>query len=68
MRTDRTWAEAKRDALHAIVQAQADALAAVRAERERTVLELARLAARPQAQQTLLTHFRTQLGLPGLAT
>lgn len=64
---DHTRAEAERDALHATVQAQADELAAARAEREQTATELARLAARLEAQQTLLADYRMQLGLPGSA-
>lgn len=66
-RTDHTRAEAERDTLRATVQAQADELAAVRAEREQTATELARLAARLEAQQTLLTDYRTQLGVAGPA-
>jgi hypothetical protein len=49
--------------LRATVQVQADELAASRAEREQTATELAKLAARLEAQQTLLADYRAQLGV-----
>ena len=60
---DHTRAETERDVLRATVQVQADELAASRAEREQTATELAKLAARLEAQQTLLADYRAQLGV-----
>ncbi|GCB05218.1 DNA-binding protein [Ralstonia sp. SET104] len=67
-RADLARAEAERDALRTTVQTQTDGFAAVRAEREQMAAELAKLAARLEAQQTLLTDYRAQLGLAGPAT
>lgn len=59
--------EAERDALRATVQAQMDELAAARTERESMVGELAKLSALLEAQQVMLTDYRTQLGVAGPA-
>jgi len=66
-RSDRTRMEAERDALPATVQAQADELAAARTERENSIGELAKLSAPLEAQQVMLTDYRTQLGMAGPA-
>jgi chromosome segregation ATPase len=66
-RADRARMEAERDALRATVQAQADELAATRTERETMVAELAKLSALLEAQQVMLTDYRTQLGVVGPA-
>lgn len=59
--------EAERDALRVTVEAQADELAAARMERENAIGELAKLSALLEAQQVMLTDYRTQLGLAGPA-
>ncbi|MEF3061613.1 DNA-binding protein [Ralstonia solanacearum] len=64
MRVDQARTETERDALRAATQVQADELTAVRAEREQMAGELAKLTARLETQQVLLTDYRTQLGLP----
>ncbi|GCB06655.1 DNA-binding protein [Ralstonia sp. SET104] len=66
-RAEHTRAEAERDTLRATVQAQADELTAARTDREQMAVELAKLTARLEAQQTLLTDYRTQLGMAGPA-
>lgn len=62
-RADRARMEAERDALRATAQAQVDELAATRKERENMVGELAKLSALLEAQQVMLTDYRTQLGV-----
>lgn len=66
-RADRVRMEAERDALRVTVEAQADELAAARMERENAIGELAKLSALLEAQQVMLTDYRTQLGLAGPA-
>lgn len=66
-RADRARMEAERDALRATVQAQVDELAAARTERENMVGELAKLSALLEAQQVMLTDYRTRLGVAGPA-
>lgn len=66
-RADRARMEAERDAMRATVLAQADELATARMEREHMVGELAKLSALLEAQQVMLTDYRTQLGLAGPA-
>lgn len=66
-RVDQIRAEAERDALRSTVQQQADELNAERADRERLAGELAKVTARLDAQQQLLTEYRTQLGVAGPA-
>ncbi|MCO5396758.1 DNA-binding protein [Ralstonia soli] len=55
--------EAERDALRAAMQAQTEDLTATRTEREQMAAELAKLTARLETQQLLLTDYRTRLGL-----
>lgn len=66
-RADRARMEAERDALRATVQAQVGELATARTERENMVGELAKLSALLEAQQVMLTDYRTQLGVAGPA-
>nr|EUJ12991.1 integrase [Ralstonia solanacearum P673] len=63
VRTDQARTEAERDALRAAMQAQTKDLTAASAEREQMAGELAKLTARIETQQVLLTDYRTRLGL-----
>ena len=63
VRVEQARAEAERDALRAAMQVQTDELTAVRAGREQMARELAKLTARLETQQVLLTDYRTRLGL-----
>ncbi|MBN6209960.1 DNA-binding protein [Ralstonia pickettii] len=65
IRAHQTRTEVERDALRAALQAQAEELTAVRAEREQMVAALAKLTASLEAQQTLAADYRTQLGFGG---
>uniref|UniRef100_A0A809E0J0 Integrase n=1 Tax=Ralstonia solanacearum TaxID=305 RepID=A0A809E0J0_RALSL len=63
VRVDQAQAEAERDALRAAMQAQTKNLTAASAECEQMAGELAKLHARIETQQVLLTDSRTRLGL-----
>jgi chromosome segregation ATPase len=62
-RIDQARVEAERDGLRTMVQTQAGELTAARAEREQIAAELAKLTARCEAQQTLLSDYRAQHGV-----
>lgn len=67
VRADQARTEAERDALRAAMPAQGNELKAVRAEREQMAGELAKLTARLETQQVLLTDYRMRLGLTDAA-
>ncbi|MDC6177049.1 DNA-binding protein [Ralstonia solanacearum] len=67
-RVDQARAEAERDALRSTVQQQADQLAAERSAHEHLANEVAKVTARLDAQQQLLTEYRGRLGIAADAT
>ncbi len=64
-RVDQARGDAERDALRTALHAQAQDLQAARVERDRMAAEVTGLAARLEAQQTLLADYRTRLAQPG---
>lgn len=67
VRADQARTEAERDTLRAAMQVQTKDLTAASAERERMAGELAKLTARIETPQVLLTDYRTRLGLANQA-
>ncbi|MDO3564376.1 integrase [Ralstonia pseudosolanacearum] len=63
VREDQARTEAERNALRAAMQVQTKDLTAASAEREQMAGELAKLTARIETPQVLLTDYRTRLGL-----
>ncbi|MCK4125635.1 integrase [Ralstonia pseudosolanacearum] len=67
VRADQARTEAERNALRAAMQVQTKDLTAASAEREQMAGELAKLTARIETPQVLLTDYRTRLGLANQA-